>query len=178
MVSPLHLSPKYSRRRGEVLQGSELGLKRIVRIIANNRMSLNRTNIFRGSNSKPGSARFIFSDLYRNFATSHTARARWPLDRGRQNASNRPTQPGGSYRLPVVLNAALFLLFLTDQRKRATTYPDRWHSGDSASGALFENATASPGFCCNLRLQTCLKLNFAFFTKTSLVIPRISKAIQ
>ena len=92
---------------------NKVRLKRIVRIFANNQISLNRTNIFCGSNHS-GSALFIFSGSYRNFATSHTAprpRARWPLDRDRRNDSNRPTQPGGLYRLPVILKAVLFLLF-------------------------------------------------------------------
>ena len=46
-----------------------LGLKRIVWIFANDRISLNRMNIFLGSNSR----RQRGDAMYRNVATSHTA---------------------------------------------------------------------------------------------------------
>ena len=89
----------------------DLGLKRIVRILANNRILLNRTNIFRGSNS--GWQRLShFSAISTETLHCRTLpRARWPPDGDRRNDSNRPTQPGSSYHLPVLLKAALFLLF-------------------------------------------------------------------
>ena len=62
-----------------------LGLKRIVRIFANNRILLNRTNIFRGSNSR-WQRLSHFSAISTETLHSRTLpRARWPPDRDRRN---------------------------------------------------------------------------------------------
>ena len=76
---------------------------------------------FRGSNSRRRRFNFsFFSDLLRNTARSHTAPRPFamPPDRDRRNDSIA-TQPGGSYRLPVVLKAVLFLLsWLIKEKER------------------------------------------------------------
>ena len=92
-------------------------------------------------------------------------RARWPPNRNQRNDSNRPTQPGSSYRLPVLLKAALFLLFWLIKEKKWRPIKIYGIQVKTISGGLFENATASPGFCCKLRLQTLvsLEVEFSFF---------------
>ena len=146
------------RRPGGSLATSDLirclGLKRIVRIFANIRISLNGTNIFRGSNSSRQRS-FHFPAICAETLHRRTLpRARWAPDRDRRNDSNRPTHSGSSYRLPVLLKATLFLLFWLIKKKKRN---------DDASISIFENATASPGFCCKLRLPTLVSLEVEFF---------------
>ena len=102
-----------------------VGLKRIVRIFANNRILLNRTNTFRGSNSR-WQRLFHFSAISTETLHSRTLpHARWPPDRDRRNGSNQPTQPGSSYHLPVLLKAALFLLFDWSKKRSDDPYASR-----------------------------------------------------
>ena len=156
-----------------------LGLKRIVRIFANNRILLNGTNIFRGSNSRW--QRFShFSAISTETLHSRTLpRARWPPDHLTRSRSTKWLESTNTtwqlISLACPSESSAVSTFLTYQRKGATTHQDLW-----MSGALSENATASPGFCCKLRLQTSvsLEVEFSLFYTASLVIPRISKALR
>ena len=131
-----------------------------------------------------GSAYFIFQRRFvsKNLHRCTLPRSRRPPYCDRRNDSNRPTQPGSSYRWPVLLKAALFLLFRLMKEKARRPIKIYGIHVKPICGALFENATVSisPGFCCKLQLRTLvsLEVEFSLFYNASLVIPRISKALR
>ena len=117
------------------------------------------------------SAHFIFSAICTETLQRRTLLlARWPPDRHRRNDSNRPTNLGCSYRLPLLLKAALFLLFWLIKKRGVTT-----HQYLFSRTPLHRLVSLANSDC---QLWYRLKLNFPFFYNARRVIPRISKAFR